>query len=82
VKWDLPLLLLTDIFISVPLLKETVLNFGVSAHWFISHGTERNFTFHIGQWEEITFIGLDDVLIETGSGLRAELITRINVLRW
>ena len=63
-------------------MKEAVLEFRASTHWFIGHGTKRNLALHVGEWEEVTLIGLDDVLIETGRGLGTELITRIYVLGW
>jgi len=64
------------------LLKETILDFGAGARRFVSNRAKRNFTFHVCQGEEITLIGLDDMLIETGRGLGAKLITGINVLGW
>jgi hypothetical protein len=63
------------------LLKQTILKFGTGARWFVSHGAERNLTLHVGEGEEVTFIGLDDVLVETGSRLGAKLVTGIDVLR-
>jgi hypothetical protein len=62
-------------------LKQTILEFGTGTGGFISHGTEGNLTFHVGEREEITFIGLDNVLVETGSRLGAKLVTGIDVLR-
>jgi hypothetical protein len=64
------------------LLKEAVLNLSSGARWFITHGTKRNFTFHVRKWEEITLIGLDDVLVKTRCALGAEFVTRIYVLGW
>jgi hypothetical protein len=64
------------------LLKQTILKFGTGTRGFVSHGAERDFTLHVGEWKEITFIGLDNVLVETGSRLRTKLITRIYVLGW
>jgi hypothetical protein len=64
------------------LLKQTILKFGTGARWFVSHGAERNLTLHVGEGEEVTFIGLDDVLVETGSRLGTKLITRVYVLGW
>jgi len=57
------------------------LEFGTGTRRFISHGAERNLTLHIVEREEITFIGLDNVLVETGSRLGAKLVTRVDVLR-
>jgi hypothetical protein len=82
VKWDLPFLLLIDIFISVPLLKESILKFGTGARGFILHGSERNLTLHIVEGEQLTLVCLNDVLIETRSRLGAELVTGFNILGW
>jgi hypothetical protein len=64
------------------LLKETILDFGAGARRFISNRAKGNFTFHVCQGEEFALIGFDDMLIETGRGLGAKLITGINVLGW
>jgi hypothetical protein len=64
------------------LLKQTILKFGTGTRGFVSHGAEGNLTLHVGEGKEIAFIGLDDVLVETGSRLRTKLITRVYVLGW
>tara|TARA_B100000497_G_scaffold122636_1_gene153989 strand:- start:3540 stop:3905 length:366 start_codon:yes stop_codon:yes gene_type:complete len=58
------------------------LEIGTGARGFIPHGTEGNFTFHVGQGEQTALVGLDDVLVESGCGLWAKLVTRVDVLGW
>jgi hypothetical protein len=64
------------------LLKKTILDFSTRTRRFISHRAERYLTLHVGEGEEIAFIGLNDILVETGCRLGAKLITRIYVLGW
>jgi len=57
------------------------LDIGTRTGGLIFHGAKGNLTLHVGEGEQITFIGLNDRLVETGRGLGAELIARIDVLR-
>jgi hypothetical protein len=82
VKWDQPFLLVTDIFINISLLKKTILELGSSARWFVTKGAKGNLALHVGQGEQVTLIRLNDILVETGSGLGTKFITRVNVLSW
>jgi hypothetical protein len=63
-------------------LKEAVLEFRASTHWFITDGTKRYLTLHIGEGEKVTFIGWHNDSIETRGRLRAKLITHFDELRW
>jgi hypothetical protein len=80
--WDQPFLLLVNIFINIPLLKETILKFGTGARWFITHGAQWNLTLHVGEGEETALVGWDDSFVETGGTLGAEFITGVDVLCW
>jgi hypothetical protein len=64
------------------LLKETILNFSTCARRFIPHRAEGNLTLHVGEGEEITFVGLNYILVETGCRLGTKFITCIYVLGW
>jgi hypothetical protein len=64
------------------LLKETILNFSTCARRFIPHCAERYLALHVGEGEEITFIGLNYILVETGCRLGTKFITCIYVLGW
>jgi hypothetical protein len=64
------------------LLKKTILEFGPSARRFVMNRAEGDLTLHVGQGEQITFICLNDVLVETGSRLGTKFVARVDVLSW
>jgi hypothetical protein len=62
--------------------KEAVLEFRTSTHWLITDRSEGYLTLHVGEWEEVTFIGWYDNLVETSGGLWTKLVAHIDELRW
>jgi hypothetical protein len=79
---DQPFLLLVNIFIKIPLLKHTILEIRTGARRFILDSAKGNLALHIGEREEVTFIGLNEMLVKSRSRLGTKLIARINVLCW
>lgn len=66
----------------VSLVEQTILKIGAGTRRFIGHRLKREFAFNVLKGEEVTFMRLDQELVELRRRLRSELITRIDVLRW
>jgi len=64
------------------LLKKTILEFGASTRGFVPNRAKGEFTFHVGEGEQVALIGLNEMLVESRGGLGAKFIAGVDVLRW